>query len=226
MSDEIWQKIIRIHSHTKALILQAEEIDPERAFFLPPMIQQRDALDHIVRARAAQLRIIQREDSEEYIEANLDKALGHQYRAFFDVADWLGIILREQIEDILTELPTEIINQVMPKFYDKTYPRLKTIDLAIARVRGVKDIGNDLSIIPDVEDYYKLINELVDMWLQMAKAAPTLREKNEERLKQPCIETGKGNLLSRNAVFLRSLIAGLIGAIAGAALTALILSLV
>ena len=94
---QMWQTIVRVHNATKSLLIKAEEIDPSHQFFYPPIIQQRDALDHIMRAALAWIdpETIKNnsgnlKDPSEYSKRQLDKALGHVYRAFFDAADWVS----------------------------------------------------------------------------------------------------------------------------------------
>lgn len=46
-----WRKLCNIYAETKALILRTEEIDPEHELQFAPLVQHRDTLDHIVRAK-------------------------------------------------------------------------------------------------------------------------------------------------------------------------------
>ena len=57
------------------------------------------------------------ENPEEYVEKNLDKALGHEYRAFFDTADWFSIQLRQKITNILSSYTSDTIHKTIPNSY-------------------------------------------------------------------------------------------------------------
>ena len=162
-----WEKIVQVHNHAKALILLAEELDPEHTFFLPPVIQQRDALDHVVRAKYAGLHPGTRADPAQYALDHLDKALAHEYRAFFDIADWLSILYREKIASALSDYSHEAILAALPDFYTTVYPKFETIYEKVAAVRGAKDIGNETALIDDVEKYRDIIGELSAMWAKI-----------------------------------------------------------
>ncbi len=91
MNPEEWSKIIKLYSTTKTLTLLAEEHEPEEwKKFLQPAMEEGYALAHIMRSKAAELGFSEDlgpNNKQRYIEKNLDKAIGHFYRAFFDTAD-------------------------------------------------------------------------------------------------------------------------------------------
>jgi hypothetical protein len=125
LPEEPWRILVELHNRIKALLLFAEECEIEHRTFMAPVIQQRDALDHIMRAQAAELGM--REGGDDYIATNLDKALGHCYRAFFDIADWLSTRLRERILDALKPHSTACIREVLPEYYARWRPRIDEI---------------------------------------------------------------------------------------------------
>jgi len=104
--NELWLRLIEIHQHTKELILKSEESGPEKIefrAFLQPLKEQRDVLEHIIRAQAA-LHLSAEPSkpegdfsAEEIAIKNLDKAVSHAYRAFFDQADFMSITLRKKL---------------------------------------------------------------------------------------------------------------------------------
>ena len=81
MNYEIWLRIITIHQYAKDLLIKCEEIDSHQlSGFIQPFKEQRDALEHIMRAQAAFYDInddISDDVKEKYINWNLEKALGH-----------------------------------------------------------------------------------------------------------------------------------------------------
>ena len=96
--EELWKLIVLLQETVKALVIWAEENDVDKLeTFLQPIKEQRDALEHLCRVKAAELGLkTGGEDIDKYILINIEKAIGHLYRAFFDAADFLCIILRER----------------------------------------------------------------------------------------------------------------------------------
>ena len=179
MCDEIWRKIVEIHGHTKVLTLRAEELDKEQEFFFPPVIQQRDAHDHFMRSKAASLGIKDFPDDEarrRYIVEHLDKALGHEYRAFFDIADWLALIYRSQISDMMTCYSVQAITSVLPSYYPEIVPFVERIHRQIADIRQKKDIGAGDGVLAQVLEYRQLLEQLDDYWGQIAGVQGALKD--------------------------------------------------
>ena len=53
-------------------------------------------------------------DYYSYIKGNLEKAYGHEYRAFFDTADWLAYNLRHNLRERINVIPYNKRNQLIP----------------------------------------------------------------------------------------------------------------
>jgi hypothetical protein len=170
-----WTRLIEIHSHAKSVFLLAEEFDPRSKDFIQPAMELRHGLEHIVRAQAALLGIngdasVQ---SPDYISHSFDKAIGHEYRAFFDAADWLSVRIRERITDTLAPYSHECIETVIPDYYPKCRPRVDQICREIATIRGAKDVARNTDIeakvgkseeaIAEVGKYRKVIAELTEI---------------------------------------------------------------
>lgn len=181
--DKKWDSIIFIHRHTKELVLRAEERDPEHEFYFPPLVQQRDTLDHIVRAEWAclhpeDLSDENRAEPEKYAILQLDKALGHAYRGFFDIADWYGLRIREEIADILEPYSRGVIARVLPEQVKTYEPRINVICDEIAAIRNGKDIGK--SVLKDhVSEYVDVLNELDRILSLVRNARPDLDKAQE-----------------------------------------------
>jgi len=126
--DEIWARIIEVHQYAKELMIKGEEIGSafEYETFIQPLQEQRHALEHIVRARYSELNPENDED-DKYIEQNLEKALGHEYRCFFDIADWVSITIRDSIIRQLSKYSSDCISFVFPDYYEKIRPLLEKI---------------------------------------------------------------------------------------------------
>ncbi len=80
--EEFWIDICKIHLFTKHYLLLAEELSEEGELFLQPLKEHRDAYDHVVRVYAVQNHISELDNPDVYMQKNMSKALGHEYRAF------------------------------------------------------------------------------------------------------------------------------------------------
>lgn len=163
---ELWRKVVIVHFAAKRLMLLAEETDEQFRTFLPPFKEQHSALDHLCRAQSVLVDL--KADTEDYTLRNLDRALGHEYRAFFDTADWLALTIRKSINDLLTQFSNNAIQACIPAYYSTVRPRLETIAGEIAAIRGEKDIGT-ADIIPQIEKYEGILKELRDFWVELPK---------------------------------------------------------
>jgi hypothetical protein len=159
------------------LLIKGEEISLNLDGFIQPFKEQRDALEHIIRARASELDIVKDiEDTAKYITGNLEKALGHEYRAFFDIADWVGIIIREKVTELMSPYSHECISRVFPLYYIDIRPKLERANLEIADLRNNKDLPKTENIVPGVEKYHAVINELTLIISDIAPFIPQLEE--------------------------------------------------
>ena len=163
-------------------MLLAEEVDRAFQVFLQPPIEQKHAYEHVVRAKAAELNIGKHAD-DAYIEDCLKKALGHEYRAFFDAADWLGIRFREIVIELLNPYTVECITAVLPEYYKEMRPKIEMLDKEISEVRDEKDVSQDDKILPEIGRYRAVIDQLVAMHGAIAQKIPSLVEytKKEEK---------------------------------------------
>ena len=97
-----FDEISQVHMYTKHYLLMAEELSEDGVTFLQPLKEHRDAYDHLTRIYALPLKDTKGVEKEKYIMDNLKKAFGHEYRAFFDTADWLTYICRKYIRTELS----------------------------------------------------------------------------------------------------------------------------
>ena len=177
MPDPAWSNIIRLQQEVKRLTTLAEENQLHSMEFIQPILEQRSALEHICRAKAAEVGISKRASDREYIQKQYDKAMGHLYRAFFDVADWLGLTVKEKILDLVTPYDAEVIHDVMPEYYRDIRPRIESLVQEIAHIRSDKDIGqSSSSLIKQVGDYGDRVREIADMYAKLFPKIPALAE--------------------------------------------------
>ncbi|MFH1563924.1 MAG: hypothetical protein ABIF11_11005 [Nitrospirota bacterium] len=172
---EIWVQIIHAHECTKHFTLKAEEYDKNFKTFIQPFNELKNVLEHIIRAMSAEVGINE-DKNQTYIEKNLDKAIGHEYRAFFDIADWLSISLRERIIETLKPFNYEAISKAIPDYYSSIRSRIDEICDDIANLREKKDIGNGNNLILEAESYEKILNELLAIDKKIRNSVPAIIE--------------------------------------------------
>lgn len=159
LNKELIEKIYHIHTKSKDFALKAEEFGIDFKGYLQPYNELKNAYEHMLRAQFVDLGVQEEDDSAKYVSSNLDKALGHEYRAFFDTADYLSMTLRQRIHESLREFSSDVISKAIPTYYSLIKPRILEINEEIAQARSRKDIGNGY-IIPEVERYSNLVEEL------------------------------------------------------------------
>lgn len=151
-----WDILCKIHILTKHYTLLAEEFGFSMKTILQPIKEQRDAYEHIIRAYTKML-----EDSDaDYASNNLSKAIGHEYRAFFDTIDYLTIIIREKIYAELEGHSYEEIKRIYPN-YDNLKEQLYDMPIKIAEYREKKDIGDSQMLI-FAKEYGDLMKTLLE----------------------------------------------------------------
>lgn len=157
----------QVHMYTKHYLLMAEELSQEGVAFLQPLKEHRDAYDHLSRIFALSLN----EDNlsrneEEYILNNVKKAFGHEYRAFFDMADWFTYICRKYIRE-------ELSNKEKKKKYQEKYDFEDTknfinqLPLCIAEFREKKDVSEEQPILKEVLEYKTTMDKLLEIYQQV-----------------------------------------------------------
>ncbi len=181
-------------------------------------MELRHGLEHIVRAQAAMLGINGGETSPNYIEHSFDKAIGHEYRAFFDAADWLSVSIRKRIIETLDVYSPECIAAVIPEYYTKLRPSIDQSCREIAGIRGAKDVARNSDIeakvgksneaIIEVDRYRRVMADLLDIDEKIHNSIPTL------------IDWKKKN---RRGAFSQWILSGLVGSIITGVITAWIL---
>ena len=92
--------------------------------------------------------------------------MGHEYRAFFDVADWFSIICRKRIYDIVKDYTYEQLCERYPG-YQEMKNRLYEISEEIATIRDKKDISGN--IYDEVNHYQYALVELLGYYRDMVK---------------------------------------------------------
>ena len=177
MCDALWQRILTVYSQYKSLQLTASEIDADGfREYVQPFLEIRSATDHIMRARAAELGF-KTNCEPEYVRDCYKKALGHTYRALFDVADWLAVVLRERITHALRPYSRACITAVLPTYYTTLRPQVEKISMEIAKLRDSKDSSADGDTIESgIQAYADQTSVLEQTYRTLWAAVPSLEE--------------------------------------------------
>lgn len=155
-----WEILCKIHVLTKHYTLLAEEYNISTRAFLQPMKEQKDAYEHIIRAytRKCEKQSLSKDDKN-YMAKNIEKAIGHEYRAFFDTIDYLTICLRELIAEELKGVSYQELIKIYPE-YDEYKKKLVDMPEHIAKCRELKDIGSN-EMLQFASSYGNTVDELI-----------------------------------------------------------------
>lgn len=157
---KFWNDFEQLYNMTKKMYIKSEEYDDDFCSIMQPIKEQRDALDHIVRSYSRLVRLEahkltdkQEQENLESIQRNFQKALGHVYRAFYDTADILTIILRKHISDYLASFT------YCSCWSDYEHNRRELIEISksIANLRAEKEIKSNQKDQQKIFDEYDRI---------------------------------------------------------------------
>lgn len=180
---ELWRKIITLHNHTKGHVLYCEEMDASYRTFIQPRNEWCNALEHIIRSKANELGLKEGGSSDAYIHENLDAALGHEYRAYFDTCDWLSVQLRKKIRLTLDPYSQTTLTAAVPDYYREVRPQLEQIIIDIAAIRGAKDIAVKRDILEEVGRYNAVLERLKSFVARLPACVPALEELKQKEAK-------------------------------------------
>lgn len=159
-----FDEISQVHMYTKHYLLITEEISEEGVTFLQPLKEHRDAYDHLVRVFALPMKETEGVDVEKYILDNVKKAFGHEYRAFFDTADWFTYICRRYIREELTFSAKKKKYEEVYDDFQEVKEFINEVPFRVAKYREEKDVSNEASILSEVLDYKNTMDRLLEIY--------------------------------------------------------------
>jgi len=176
--DATLKHLVKIHNSAKELFILAEELDAEGfSDFLQPVLEIRHSMEHVVRGLYHRLFESYEKDADfDYIRRCYEKALGHEYRCFFDSADWISVRYREKIIKSLKGFDAECIHGAIPNWYSKLNPRAEAINKEIADIRSNKDISKGHQVVDEIEHYQGVLSELTSTYEVIQNSMPSLIE--------------------------------------------------
>lgn len=154
----------QVHMYTKHYLLISEEVSEEGITFLQPLKEHRDAYDHIMRIFALPMRDSKGIDAEKYVLDNVKKAFGHEYRAFFDTADWFTYICRKYIREELSFNAKKKKYEGIYADFEEVKAFINEVPFLISKYREKKDISNHESILGEVLEYKKTMDKLLEIY--------------------------------------------------------------
>ena len=165
-------ELVSLYTKTKKLVLQAEQLDPECRSNIAIFKEQRDALDHLMRALQDALPPVAA-PRPDYFTLQIDKAKGHLFRAAYDALDGLAISCKIRIAEAMTGVSNEAISAVYPEYYDHL-TEIERIDLEIADRRNEKDVGDPT--LDNLNAYQVEVERLCKLVVQCRAKAKPVRE--------------------------------------------------
>ncbi len=169
---EPFQKLISLYAQTKALIIAAEEADEAVASNIAIIREQRDTLDHLMRVLADTL--AEQPRGENYRKDNLDKAIGHLYRAAYDALDSLAIAFKLRLKKALENADNAALSSVFPQYYASYCAEIDQLNERIKLSRSTKDVGT----ITDnhIEEYRRAVDRLAQITREAEQKVTALTE--------------------------------------------------
>lgn len=153
---EIIKNITEVYLLNRKYFIKAEEYIDGLKFFITPVLEHRDALDHLARAFDLAL-------SEKDCLDQLKNAQNHELRAFFDISDYICIKMREKIGLDLKRLSKAKIKKI---WNDYEEVKIKVVELS----KELADIRiNRNNAIESVPKYVHLLDVHLDYYINTYK---------------------------------------------------------
>lgn len=195
-----------LYRDVKVIILIVEEVDPESRSNLQIAKELRDAFDHLMTVIDTRVNLESNEinDRDGYVEKNMDKVIGHVYRAAFDALDGSIISLKELIVNALEEYPSDVIKDVIPNYWN-IRGKLHELTENVASYRSRKDLGQASD--QALNDYIRDVKVIDAVYREILSKGDVLDERNKEKSK------------AESKAYLKSIGSMIIAALVGALLT-------
>lgn len=149
-----WNELEQAYVAAKQLLIDSEEKLNRMRLFPAPLLEHRDALDHLMRYS----RIFNESGLCESAISELSNAKQHEIRAFFDIADYICVIIRAEIDDTLSVLSVRQIKKIWPE-YENIKSRVIKISGEIAEIRK-----NRTETVDRIDIYQDAVKEMFDIY--------------------------------------------------------------
>lgn len=149
-----WNELEQAYSAAKQLLIESEEKLNRLRLFPAPLLEHRDALDHLMRYS----RIYKESGLCDAAIDELSNAKQHEIRAFFDIADYICVIIRSEIADTLSVLSVRQINKIWSE-YENVKKRAIDISETIAQIRKDRT-----ETVDKIKTYQDAVNQMFDIY--------------------------------------------------------------
>lgn len=158
-----WGNIYQLHQITKKYLLIAEEVCTDGVALIQPLKEHRDAYDHVVRTFASTCKEVKDGvDYRSYVIENLNKAYSHEYRAFYDTADWLAYNLRKELRIKIEQIPYFKRRKEIES-YDEVAKKLNEYPFKGASLRDEKDVTSETAA-NGLKEYISYLEEIIELY--------------------------------------------------------------
>jgi len=164
------------YKQAKTLILYVEELDVSSRSNLQIVKELRDACDHLMRffiSRKGKLLASDLVAIHNSNLGNIDKALGHIYRATFDALDGAILSIKHSINIELLRFPPHIIADVI-KDYWQIKLELSRLVMEITSIRDRKEVNENTGDL--LNEYVKNVHQMSEVYRKIIHAGPVLEE--------------------------------------------------
>lgn len=203
-----------IYVKCKAIVLYVEQIDVNSSANIQITKELRDAFDHLCQLFAIKFEISGKttHGASGYADEALrqiEKSIGHVYRAGFDALDGAVLSLTDNIKAILVAYDATVISEVVPDYWQKK----KTINSLMERVANHRKGRTEFEITQEIFDnYISDLDELKNVHKDFLDHANNLNERQRELKRKEIYKT------------LRSLLIAIISALIGSIVTYLLMN--
>jgi hypothetical protein len=161
-----------LYSKTKKYILRAEQVDPESRSNIAIFKEQRDALDHVMRALWEYFEKGGEADGT-YLYAQIDNAKGHMFRAAYDALDGTGVSYKLRIDKAMLGISNDAISAVYPKYFDHLI-EIDELDKKLVEHRNAKD--EQRTKMSNLDDYCASIERLDELSKTVIGKTPAFQD--------------------------------------------------
>lgn len=161
-----------LYSKTKRYVLVAEQMDRQSRSNIAIFKEQRDALDHVMRAILGFFATDETHD-EVYIFGQIENARGHMFRAAYDALDGTGISYKFRIDDAMRGISNEAISAVYPDYW-KHLIEMNNLDRTIATHRENKD--EQRRKFEDLDEYCASIERVYELTNCVTEKTPAFQD--------------------------------------------------
>ena len=172
--EDQYKVLVDFHPTVKGLVARCELTDPGQRAPIAAVAELRSALDHIMRAHRVMYGLVDEQEIldhkdvpsvYEYCRINIDKGLGHLYRAGYDAYDLLCLRMNQDIHTMLVDRETDVLYAVVPEYASlkASLDELRETTLAGLKVdKDVEGASQEKSVYDRYEEAMNTLSHVRD----------------------------------------------------------------